>query len=219
MAKVVIFGNSEIAEIAHFYLTHDSEHEIVGFTVDEAYLNSDNFHSLPVFPYETLEKYYSPTEYKLFIPISYKKVNQVRAEHYYNAKKRGYGFISYISSKAACYSTKIGENCFIFENNVIQPFTSIGNNCILWSGNHIGHHSIIEDHCFLASHVVVSGAVTVGEYTFVGVNATIRDNVKIGKANVIGAGSLILNDTEDRAVYSPRKIEKSRVSSNRLRSI
>ena len=219
MAKVVIFGNSEIAEIAYFYLQHDSDHEIAGFTVDTVYLKEDSFHTLPVVPYETLEKYYSPIEYKLFIPISYKKVNKLRAEHYYNAKKRGYSFISYISSKATYYGTPVGENCFIFENNVIQPFTSIGNNCILWSGNHIGHHSVIKDHCFLASHVVVSGAVTVGEYTFIDVNSTIRDNVTIGKANVIGAGSVILNNTENQAVYSPRGTEKSRVPSNRLRSI
>lgn len=219
MAKVVIFGNSEIAEIAYYCLQNDSEHEIVGFTVDETHLQNDNFNALPVVPYETLEKYYSPLEYKLFMPISYKKVNKVRAEHYYDAKERGYGFISYISSKATYYGTSVGENCFIFENNVIQPFAFIGNNCILWSGNHIGHHSVIQDHCFLASHIVVSGAVTIGEYSFVGVNATIRDNVKIGKANVIGAGSLILSDTDDQAVYSPRGTEKSKVPSNRLRSI
>lgn len=219
MAKVVIFGNSEIAEIAHFYLKADSEHEIVGFTVDEAYLKEESFHKLSVVPYETLEEFYTPEEYKLFIPISYKKVNKLRAEKYYNAKERGYSFISYISSKAAYYGTPVGENTFIFENNVIQPFTSIGNNCIIWSGNHIGHHSVIKDHCFLASQIVVSGAVTVEEYTFIGVNATLRDNIKIGKENVIGAGSVILKDTQDREVYSPGGTEKLKVPSNRLRGI
>jgi len=62
-------------------------------------------------------------------------------------------------------------------------------------------------------------SVTLGEYSFIGVNATIRDNVKIGKENVIGAGSLILTDTEDKAVYSPKETEKARVPSNRLRGI
>jgi sugar O-acyltransferase (sialic acid O-acetyltransferase NeuD family) len=219
MAKVIIFGNSEIAEIAHFYLTTDSEHEVVGFTVDEAYLKQETFHQLPVVPYEMLEKHYPPNEYSLFIPISYKKVNKLRAQKYLDAKDRGYSFISYISSRAAYYGTPVGENTFIFENNVIQPFTFIGNNCILWSGNHIGHHSVIRDHCFLASQIVVSGAVTVGEYTFIGVNATVRDNIKIGKENVIGAGSVILKDTEDQEVYSPGGTEKLKVPSNRLRSI
>lgn len=219
MAKVVIFGVGQIAEIAHFYLTNDSEHEIVAFTVNKEFLNDTIFHALPVVAYENILEYYPPSTYKMFIPISYKQVNKLRAEKFIDAKVKGYECVSYISSKATYYNTQIGENCFIFENNVIQPFTIIGDNCILWSGNHIGHHSTIEDHCFLASHVVVSGSVTVGEYSFIGVNATIRDNVKIGKENVIGAGSLILIDTEDRAVFSPKNTEKAKVPSNRLRGI
>jgi len=219
MAKVVIFGVGQIAEIAHFYLTEDSEHEVVAFTVDQEYLSDESFHGLPVSAYESLVENYPPNKYKLFIPISYKKVNKLRAEKYMDAKSKGYECVSYISSKATYYGTPVGENCFIFENNVIQPFTKIGDNCILWSGNHIGHHTTIEDHCFLASHVVISGSVVVGEYSFIGVNATVRDNVTIGKENVIGAGSLILSDTEERAVFSPRETEKAKVPSNRLRGI
>lgn len=217
MAKVVIFGVGQIAEIAHFYLTEDSEHEVVAFTVDQEYLSDESFHGLPVIAYETLVENYPPNEYKLFIPISYKKVNNLRAEKYMDAKSKGYECVSYISSKATYYGTPVGENCFIFENNVIQPFTKIGNNCILWSGNHIGHHTTIEDHCFLASHVVVSGNVIIGASSFLGVNSTIADNVKVGKSNVIGSNAVIFKDTEDLSVYSPSETEKSKVPSNRLR--
>lgn len=52
MAKVIIFGIGQIAEIAHFYLTHDSEHEVVAFTVDKEFLNQNTFHDLPVVAYE-----------------------------------------------------------------------------------------------------------------------------------------------------------------------
>ena len=219
MAKVIIFGVGQIAEIAHFYLTTDSEHEVVAFTVDEDFLEQDEFHDLPVVAYENIEQVYSPNEYKLFIPISYKKVNKLRAHKFFDAKSKGYECVSYISSKATYYNTPVGENCFIFENNVIQPFVTIGDNCILWSGNHIGHHTTIENHCFLASHVVVSGSVSIGEYCFVGVNATIRDNIKIGKENVIGAGAIILSDTDDGAVFPSKETEKSRIPSNKLRGI
>ena len=219
MAKVIIFGVGQIAEIAHFYLTNDSEHEVVAFTVDKEYIQEESFHELPVVAYEELPQLYPSSEYKMFIPISYKKVNKLRAEKYADAKAKGYECVSYISSKATYYNTPVGENCFIFENNVIQPFTKIGDNCILWSGNHIGHHTTIEDHCFLASHVVVSGSVKIGAYSFIGVNATIRDNIQVGCENVIGAGSLILTDTDDRAVFSPKETEKARVPSNRLRGI
>jgi len=217
MAKVIIFGVGQIAEIAHFYLSKDSEHEVVAFTVDKEYLNDKHFHDLPVSVYENLVENYPPHEYKLFIPISYKKVNKLRAEKFMDAKSKGYECVSYISSKATYYGTPVGENCFIFENNVIQPFTKIGDNCILWSGNHIGHHTTIEDHCFLASHVVVSGNVIIGASSFLGVNSTIADNVKVGKSNVIGANAVIFKDTEDLSVYSPSETEKSRVPSNRLR--
>ncbi|MFY9141760.1 acetyltransferase [Sulfuricurvum sp.] len=217
MARVVIFGIGQIAEIAHFYLTHDSEHEIVAFTVDKEFLHIDHFHNLPVVAYEDLLLKYPPNEYNLFIPISYKKVNKLRAEKFIDAKSKGYTCISYISSKATYYGTPVGENCFIFENNVIQPFTKIGNNCIIWSGNHIGHHSTVEDHCFLASQVVVSGNVIIGEYSFLGVNSTIANNVKVGKSNIIGSNAVIFKNTEDFSVYAPSETEKSKVPSNRLR--
>jgi len=219
MSKVIVFGVGQIAEIAHFYLENDSQHDVVAFAVDKEYLAEKEFHGLPVIAYEDIVQTCPPSEYSLFIPISYKKVNKLRAEKFADAKSKGYKCVSYISSKAAYYNTPVGENCFIFENNVIQPFTEIGDNCILWSGNHIGHHTVIEDHCFIASHVVVSGSVVVGECSFLGVNSTIRDNVIIGKENVVGAGSMILENTDDRAVFSPKGTEKSRVPSNRLRGI
>ncbi|WP_277640150.1 acetyltransferase [Wolinella succinogenes] len=217
MAKVIIFGIGQIAEIAHFYLTNDSEHEVVAFTVDREFKDKDSFHELPVVAYEDMVEKYPPNEYKMFIPISYKKVNKLRAEKFVDAKAKGYKCISYISSKATYYGTPVGENCFIFENNVIQPFTKIGDNCILWSGNHIGHHSVIEDHCFLSSHVVVSGNVVIGESSFLGVNCTIADNVTIGKSNVIGSSAVIFKNTDNNSVYSPVETEKSRVPSSRLR--
>lgn len=217
MAKVVIFGSSEIAEIAHFYLTRDSEHEVVAFTVDQAYLKSENFHNLPIVPYEKLEKYYSPDQYKLFIAISYQQMNKLRAEKYLNAKSRGYKFISYISSKAFYHGTPVGENTFIMENNLIQPFASIGNNCLLLGVNSIAHHCVINDHCFLTSNVVLGGGANIGEYTFLGLNSTIRNYIKIGKENIIGAGSIILSDTEDGAVYSPGETTKFEVPSHLVR--
>lgn len=219
MAKVIIFGIGQIAELAHFYLTNDSEHEVVAFTVDEEFLITNSYKDLPVVSFEEIEKKFSPNEFKMFLPISYKNINKIRAEKYKLAKKKGYLCISYISSKCSYYNTTVGENCFVFENNVIQPYTKIGNNCIIWSGNHIGHHTLIKDHCFIASHVVISGSVTVGEYSFIGVNATIRDNIIIGKENVIGASSLILTDTNDKSVFSPRNTELSKVPSNRLKGI
>ncbi len=219
MANVIIFGAGQISEVAHFYLTEDSPHKVVAFTMDREYCKEEKFKGLPIVPFEDIEKTYSPNDYSMFLPISYKRVNKLRAEKYYAAKEKGYSLISYISSKATYYNTPVGDNCFILENNVIQPFSSIGNNVILWSGNHIGHHSKIMDHCFLASHIVVSGSVTIEPYCFIGVNATFRDNIKVGSANIIGAGALILRDTPDNAVYSGGNTEIHKVKSYELRGM
>ena len=220
MEKVVIFGMGDIAEIAHYYLLKSNEFEVVGFTVDREYLKEPTYKKLPVVPFEEVEDTFSPQECKMFVPLSYTKVNEFRAEKYNTAKEKGYKFISYISPHASIAENAIiGENCFIFEDNTVQPFVKIGNNCILWSGNHIGHHSKISDHCFIASQVVIGGGVEVEEKTFIGVNATLRDHIKIGKSNVIGAGALILSNTENNQVYMATATEVSRVPSNRLRGI
>lgn len=216
MKEVIVFGVGQLAEVAYFYLKNDSPYKVVAFTVDEEFINTPSFHQLPVVPFESLETLYSPERYVMSLPLSYKGVNAHRKDKYLEAKSKGYRCISYVHSKARNYASSIGENCFIFEDNVIQPYTKIGNNCILWSGNHIGHHSIIKDHCFVASHVVISGGVTIGERTFIGVNATFRDNITIGAENVVGAGAIIMRDTDDRQVFVPKATSLYKKSSDQL---
>ncbi len=202
MGKIVIFGVGELAEVANFYLTHDSPHEVAAFTVDSGFLKAHQHVGLPAVPFERIEELYPPDEFQMFLPISYRNRNRLRESKVQQAKEKGYSLISYVCSRAITWpGLVVGENCFIFEANVIQPFVQIGNDVILWSGNHIGHHSRIGDHCFVASHVVISGSVTVEPFCFLGVNATIRDGITIGRECIIGAGSLILEDTEPGGVY------------------
>lgn len=217
---LIIFGSGDIAQLAHYYFSTDSDYEIEAFTVDAAYLTESECCGLPIVPFEELPNRYPPETHEIFIALSYSKLNQIRKEKYLAAKAAGYHITSYISSRATVLNNgRIGENCFILEDNTIQPFVSIGNNVTLWSGNHIGHHSIIHDHCFIASHVVVSGGVEIGESCFIGVNATLRDHIKIGAQCVIGAGALILGSTEVDGVYLGPATQRSRVPSNRLRKI
>ncbi len=202
MARVVIFGVLDTAELAHYYLTNDSEHEVVAFTVSKEYLDEDTFKGLPVVPFEDLEHIYPTESYKLFAPMTARKMNQLREKIYNEGKEKGYDFISYISSKATTFDNEIGENCFILEDNTIQPFTKIGNNVVLWSGNHIGHHGEIKDHVFFTSHVVMSGHCTIESNCFFGVNATIRDYSTIAKGTLLAMGaSLNKQKTEEWSVY------------------
>jgi sugar O-acyltransferase (sialic acid O-acetyltransferase NeuD family) len=217
---LVIFGAGDIAQLAYYYFSSDSHYEVVAFTVDAAYLTDNYFCELPVIAFEELGSHYPAIQYDVFVAVSYAKLNQVRKEKYLAVKAKGYPLASYISSHATVLNDgKIGENCFILEDNTIQPFVTLGNNITLWSGNHIGHHSSIHDHCFIASHVVVSGGVEIGESCFIGVNVTLRDHIKIGEKCVIGAGALLLTDAEPEGVYLSVATERSKVSSSRLRKI
>ncbi|WP_421657486.1 acetyltransferase [Leptothermofonsia sp. ETS-13] len=217
---LVIFGAGDIAQLAHYYFTTDSEYEVVAFTVDADYLTNPTFCDLPLVPFEEIDKNYPPNQYEMFIAVSYAKLNAIRKEKYLAAKAMDYRMASFISPHATVLNQgRIGENCFIFEDNTIQPFVTIGNNVTLWSGNHIGHHSIIHDHCFISSHVVISGGVEIGECCFIGVNATLRDHIKVGERCVIGAGALILADAEAEGVYVGNATERAKIPSSRLRSI
>ena len=218
--QIIVFGTGEIAELAEFYFTHDSQFEVVGFTVDSAYMKQAEFHGRPVLPFEQVCEQFPPERYGLFVAVSYAKLNAVRTEKVAAARAKGYRLVSYLSSRATVFpGFEPKENCFILEDNTIQPFASIGANVTLWSGNHIGHHSIIEDDVFVASQVVVSGGVRIGQGSFVGVNVTIRDHVTIGKKCVLGAGALVLEDQPDFSVVAPRGTERSQVPSTRLRSL
>ncbi|MBO9612260.1 MAG: acetyltransferase [Dyadobacter sp.] len=201
MAKVIVFGVLDTAELAHYYLTHDSDHEVVAFTVNRQYIEQDHFHGLPVVAFEDVETIFSPSEYKFFAPMTGRNMNRNREAIYNHAKAKGYQFISYISSRATLFNNQIGENCFILEDNTIQPFTTIGNNVVLWSGNHIGHHGQIKDHVFFTSHVVLSGHCVVESYSFFGVNSTIRDYTTIAQGTLVGMASAIMKETEEWGVY------------------
>ncbi|OUS10667.1 transferase [Gammaproteobacteria bacterium 53_120_T64] len=217
---LVIFGSGDIAELAHFYFSTDSEYEVVSFTVDAEYRMEITCCNLPVIPFEELSNHYSPKQCEIFVALSYSKLNVVRKEKYLAAKALGYRIASFISSHATVLNDgHIGENCFILEDNTIQPFVTIGNNVTLWSGNHIGHHSTIMDHCFIASHVVISGGVEIGEQCFIGVNATLRDHIKIGNKCVIGAGTLLLADAAPEGVYIGAATERAKVPSTKLKRI
>jgi len=152
--KIVIIGDGETAVIAYEYFTHDSPYEIVAFSVEQDFLINTKLFGLPVVPFESLEISYNPRDYDAFVAVSYTQLNRVRTRLYLETKAKGFNFVNYISSHAfVWHNVEIGENCFIFENNVIQPFVKIGNNVILWSGNHIGHRTVIKDNCYISSHV------------------------------------------------------------------
>lgn len=218
MAKVVIFGVQDFAQLGCFYLRHDSPHEVVAFSVHEEFMpESRTFEGLPVVPFERVEETHPASEFSFFAPMSHRRMNRLRETVYKEIKEKGYELISYVSSHATVFpGAKIGDNCFILEDNTIQPFAEIGSNVVLWSGNHIGHHSVIKDHVLFTSHVVLSGHCTVEPYSFFGVNATVRDGVTIAEGTLIAMAASVTRDTEAWGVYKGSPAKKGEVLSKDL---
>ena len=199
--KLIIAGDSAFAEVAYEYFTHDSPYEVVAFAVERAYLKKSELFGLPVVPLEEAEERYAPADHAFYAALVYTQGNALRRRLYETMKEKGYRPASYVSSRAFVWrNVEMGEHCFVFENNVVQPFTELGDNVVLWSGNHIGHHSKVGSHCFISSHVVISGFCTVGDYTFMGVNATMGNNLNVGRKCTVGAAALILADVPDSRV-------------------
>jgi sugar O-acyltransferase (sialic acid O-acetyltransferase NeuD family) len=217
MKKLVVFGTGSFSRVARFYFSHDSAYQVAALTVHEAFIEPTESDGLPLVPFESVEQRYPPEEFDMFVAIGFKQLNKARAAVYRAAKDKGYHMASYLSSKALYFGeVNYGDNCFLLEGNVIQPFTRIGDNVILWSGNHIGHDVVIESHCFLSSHIVLSGRVRVGEYSFIGVNACTKPGVTIGAGSLIGSGAIILKDTKPGGVHLVNSTPASPVSAEQI---
>ena len=202
MSKVVLFGNARFAETNHFYLSHDSPHEVVAFTVDRAHIQQDELRGCPVVPFEEITQRYPPEEYLMAVPLGLKRVNQLRAEKFQQAQAKGYRFVTYVSSRAVTWpESTLGENCFVYENVVMKPFARLGRDVIVETGSVVGHHTEIQDHCFLGPHSVVLGECTIEPYCIIGANAVVREGVRVASGCIIGAEALITRDTRPGGVY------------------
>ena len=217
--KIVIIGIGETAKLAYEYFTYDSKYEVVSFSADREYIkiNEDHLFGIRIIPIDELQSVYPPSDYFAFVAVSSGGLNYERTYLYKRIKSFGYTLVSYISSKAfVWHNVEIGDNCFILEDNTLQPFTKIGNNVVMWSGNHLGHRSVIEDNCFITSHVVISGFCKIGHNTFIGVNTSIADSVNIGCDNFISLGAVINKNTPDNVVLKTTQSQYSIVTAKKL---
>lgn len=216
--KLVIFGSSEIAALAKYYFEHDSEYDVVAFTVDDDYLDGDSFEGLPLVAFSKVEALFDRDKHEMFVGLSYSKLNRLREQKYLAAKRSGYRLASYVCSRSVTWpGVRIGDNCFILENQTIQPAVNIGNNVMLWSGNHIGHGTHIGDHTYVASHVVISGHCRIGQRCFLGVNATVRDFCVIGDDCFIAMDASVTANLDEGSVCVGRAGEVFKAEDRRAR--
>ena len=193
--KLVVFGSAEIARLAKYYFEHDSDYEVVAFTVDDEYVDAEELEGLPLVPFSKITDRYPPSEYEMFVGVSFQKLNQLREAKYLAAKEAGYTLASYVCSKSVFWNDlDHGDNCFILENQTIQPTVKIGNNVMIWSWNLLAHGAVIRDHVYIASHVCISGHCDIGERCFLGVSSTVRDFCKVGADSFITMGAPVTHD-------------------------
>ena len=205
------------AEIAHEYFEHDSGYEVVAFSVEQAYRKREHFRGLPVIPFEQLGDTVDPDRCSVFVAITYLGLNRVRTRLMEAARAQGFALASYVSSRAFVWrNVELGEHCFVFEHNVLQPFVRIGRNCVLWSGNHVGHHSSIGENVFVASHAVISGSVQIGDNCFIGVNASLANDLTVGADVWLGPHVVITRDVEPNTVWRPARSECRSVGARKL---
>ena len=200
---VVIFGQSDFASLVWHVLTHDTPLRVAAFTVDGAYLRGDRFHDLPVVAFEEAQDRFPPEDYQMLVPLGGRGANGFRRERYLQAKAKGYGFATYISTRALVSpGAQIGENCMIFEGAAVQAMASIGANCIVRTLANISHHVKLGDHGFVAASAVVGGGATIGERCFLGLGSVVRDGVTLAERCVAGAGAVVTRDTEPNGIYT-----------------
>src|SRR5258708_32571241 len=180
MTRLIIFGIGRGADVATRYFQSDSPHDIVAYTVDDAYADRKEFMGRPVIPFSRVETEAPPAECGMFVPLGFQAMNALRAEKYAAAKAKGYALESYVSSRIMAWERpKFGENCFILDGNVFDFDVTVGNDVVLWSANHVGDLSVIEDHAWISSHAVLAGEVTVGSYSFLAHNPTVSNHQPI----------------------------------------
>lgn len=218
--KLVILGDSAFAQVAFECFSHDSDYEVVGFSVDKEFIKNEKLLGLPIVPFENITEHFCPETTFFYAAFVYTEFNRLRTRFFSSAKEKGYKPATYISSKAfVWHNVKLGEHCFIFENNTLQPFVEVGDNVVIWSGNHIGHHSILKDNIFISSHVVISGFCEVGDNSFIGVNSTIANNVSVGNDNWISMNVVVSKSSEEDKFFKSQSNGPSKISAKRFQRI
>ena len=194
MKPVIVYGTNDISQLASFYLENDTSREVACFCVDRELLTEATCLGKQVVAFEDQN---DPDSFDFFVPLY---DNKLREQKSIEVKSKGFSLISYVSSKATIWSP-VGENCFIMEDNTIQPFVQVGNNVVMWSGNHIGHHSVIQDSVFFSSHVVLSGHCIVEKYCWIGVNSAIRDHITLAEGTFVAMSTMIAKNTKPYKKY------------------
>ncbi len=196
------------------------EFDVVCFTVQGDLIESSEIqecNSTPLIPFETIEKVYDPSKYKMLIAVGYLQMNAVRRLKFLQAKSKGYALANYVHPSVDLHdNVALGEGNIILDQVSLQPYAKLGNNNFLWSNAVIAHGCEIENDCWITSGVTIAGDTAVKSGCFLGINCTIGHRISIGEQTFIGANTLITKSTDSKSVYVSRGAERHRLDSDRF---
>ena len=217
--KLIIYGIGRFAEYVKYVFEQDSEYKVEAFCIEKALFDSITWKSeLPLISLENFLQENSVGDQSVFVAVGN---NVIRKRIYEEFKSHNYRMANYVSSKSAHWENlKLGENIFIDEGCVLQPFIEISDNSILFTSQ-IGHHTQIGKHS-LISGAKTGGNVKIGENCYVGLNASIKQNISVADNSIVGMGCIIEKDTAINEVYThkgtiKRNIDATQISSRFLR--
>jgi hypothetical protein len=98
---LIVFGATNFASLVSYVMAHDSDYEVVAFTIDSAHLHANLHDGKPVVAFEAVEAQFPPDTYTMLVPLGgHRDRNELRASRYLAAKRKGYRFATYVSSRA-----------------------------------------------------------------------------------------------------------------------
>jgi|688.fasta_scaffold394753_2 sugar O-acyltransferase (sialic acid O-acetyltransferase NeuD family) len=208
MKKLVIYGASELAKLAHYYFAFESNTSVSAFVVDKQFKDSDEFLGCPVLSWEDNERELCPSEISVFVAIGYRSMER-RAKAFESVRARGYSCPNLISSSAfVAKNVKLGMNNFIMPGTVVEPGVEVGDNNVFWSNSTICHDTQIGNHNFFAANVTIGGEGVIGCKNFFGFSSVVRERCRVGDRVLLGANSLLLQNIPSGVMIygSPAKI-------------
>ena len=203
MKKLVIFGNSSMAKLSHYYFSRDSDYSVVAFTVDGRYNDKGPMCGLEVLDFEGIEENHPPSDCDMFIAIGPSRMNAVREEKFLGAKKKGYRLASYVSPRSICGS-KVGENSFVADLVVIAPFVTLGDDNYFYDGVICSNDAVIGHHCYFAPRAYVGSLCEVRDNSILGAGSVLKSGVVVARQTLVGAAAYISANTEEKGVYGER---------------
>lgn len=215
MTRVLLAGNAVTAEILLGYLRQDRRYEVVGCTVDDAYVAKGSVSALHAVGLSSVMQSFPPAEHRVIMAAGYDDLNRTRAGMFERLKSLGYGIETYVHPDARVFSDEpVGEGSIVLPGAVIEPHARVGVNTMVWANTTLAHHSSVGDHCWIAAGSVISGQARVLRNSFLGVNCTLVNAVTVDEFNIVGAGALITRDTKPNSVHLARSAEPVRFSSD-----